>query len=340
MHIVQDMDLYSINYIHFGAPKQWYVIQPCHQKRFETFMQSKGNTKLYILWCYLLNRNIIATFFNQYKSCHEFLRHKTFIVSPTVLENNNIPIQRCVQQAGEFIITYPFGYHSGYNLDFNCAESVNFAMDSWLEIGRKAKPCTCIDDSVVIDVNSLLDGVLNKNVDDQNTKKKRKFDKVIEQDNACVLCSNPPLPNEPLLATNEDSHYKHIHKVCAESVDETYVVKNLVYGVGDIPASRWKLVCLFCKKKEGACMQCCYGKCWKAFHATCALQNDATMNRIHSDTSNPHSLYNGYCPQHDPKRINEKKKQKQVQIKEMANKLQVGLEIHMKWRGGEQYKGK
>ncbi|KAG2211062.1 hypothetical protein INT46_008188 [Mucor plumbeus] len=318
---VEDMDLYSINYIHFGAPKQWYVIQPCHQKRFETFMQT--------------------TFFNQYKSCHEFLRHKTFIVSPTVLENNNIPVQRCVQQAGEFIITYPFGYHSGYNLDFNCAESVNFAMDSWLEIGRKAKPCTCIDDSVVIDVNSLLDGVLNQNVDEQNTKKKkkRKHDEIIEQNNACVLCSNPPLPNEPLLATNENNHYKNIHKICAESVDETYVVKNLVYGIDGIPASRWKLICLFCKKKEGACMQCCYGKCWKAFHATCALENDATMNRIHSDTSSPHSLYNGYCPQHDPKRINEKKKQKEMQTKEMVNKLQVGLEIYMKWRGGEQYKG-
>ncbi|KAG1121963.1 hypothetical protein G6F42_011921 [Rhizopus arrhizus] len=146
---VEDMDLYSINYIHFGAPKQWYVVQPCHQKRFETFMQ--------------------------------------------LLENNNIPIQRCVQQAGEFIITYPFGYHSGYNLDFNCAESVNFAMDSWLEIGRKAKPCTCIDDSVVIDVNSLFDGVLNSTVDHSTTtttttttaKNKRKFDEITRQENAC-----------------------------------------------------------------------------------------------------------------------------------------------------------
>lgn len=292
---------------------------------------------------------MIATFFSQYKSCHEFLRHKTFIVSPTVLENNNIPVQRCVQQAGEFIITYPFGYHSGYNLDFNCAESVNFAMDSWLEIGRKAKPCTCIDDSVVIDVNSLFDGVLNSTIDHSTTTdttaNKRKFSEITQEENACVLCSNPLLDNhhhrhgETLLATNENSHHKHIHKVCAESVDETYIVKNLVHGIDDIPASRWKLVCVYCKKKEGACMQCCYGRCWKAFHATCAIQHDATMKRIHSDASTPHSLYDGYCPQHDPKRIDEKKRLKEAQIKEMAKKFQVGLEVLMKWRGGGMYAG-
>jgi hypothetical protein len=37
---LEDMDLYSINYIHFGAPKQWYSISSSDKPKFEQVMKS------------------------------------------------------------------------------------------------------------------------------------------------------------------------------------------------------------------------------------------------------------------------------------------------------------
>lgn len=37
---LEDMDLYSINYIHFGAPKQWYSISRSDKPKFEEVMKS------------------------------------------------------------------------------------------------------------------------------------------------------------------------------------------------------------------------------------------------------------------------------------------------------------
>ena len=58
-------------------------------------------------------------------------------------------MNRCAQLPGEFILTYPKGYHSGFNLGFNCAESINFATERWLPLGQVAKHCHCIEDSCV-----------------------------------------------------------------------------------------------------------------------------------------------------------------------------------------------
>lgn len=133
---VEDMDLYSINYIHWGAPKHWYAVPQARANALEGVMKQ---------------------FFPSDKNgCPQFLRHKSYLASPTALKSASIKPNTLVQTAGEFVITYPRGYHAGFNMGINCAESVNFALDSWLELGRKARFCRCVSDSVQIDVDALL----------------------------------------------------------------------------------------------------------------------------------------------------------------------------------------
>ena len=42
------------------------------------------------------------------------------------------------QEAGEFMVTFPYAYHAGFNHGFNCAESTNFATERWIEYGKQA----------------------------------------------------------------------------------------------------------------------------------------------------------------------------------------------------------
>ncbi|XP_036284554.1 lysine-specific demethylase 4D-like [Pipistrellus kuhlii] len=119
----EDMDLYSINYLHFGEPKTWYAVPPEHGQRLERLARE--------------------LFPGSSRSCEAFLRHKVALISPTVLRENGVPFSRITQEAGEFMVTFPYGYHAGFNHGFNCAEAINFATPRWVDYGKVASQCSC-----------------------------------------------------------------------------------------------------------------------------------------------------------------------------------------------------
>ena len=135
MH-TEDCDLYSINYLHFGKPKAWYTVPPQHGLKLEELAKT--------------------LFPDLAKKCSSFLRHKTTVISPDILEKNGIPYNKIIQYPGEFMITFPFGYHFGYNLGLNCAEATNFALPRWIDYGKAATICYCRSTNVRINMDQFV----------------------------------------------------------------------------------------------------------------------------------------------------------------------------------------
>ncbi|KAF2978185.1 hypothetical protein EK904_007316, partial [Melospiza melodia maxima] len=96
-----------------------YAIPPEHGKRLERLAQ--------------------GFFPSSSQGCDAFLRHKMTLISPSILKKYGIPFDKVTQEAGEFMITFPYGYHAGFNHGFNCAESTNFATVRWIDYGKAAK---------------------------------------------------------------------------------------------------------------------------------------------------------------------------------------------------------
>jgi len=88
-------------------------------------------------------------------TCSEFLRHKKYLLSPTVLKNAGIDVKTTIQRAGDAIITWPNCYHFGFNTGFNVAESTNFAIPEWIPQGRCARVCMCVPFSVRIGMQNF-----------------------------------------------------------------------------------------------------------------------------------------------------------------------------------------
>ncbi|XP_062233109.1 lysine-specific demethylase JMJ703-like [Phragmites australis] len=115
---VEDHHLYSLNYMHWGAPKMWYGVPGKDAVNLEAAMR----------------KHLPDLFEEQPDLLHNLVTQ----FSPSLLKSEGVPVYRCVQHEGEFVLTFPRAYHAGFNCGFNCAEAVNVAPIDWLPIGQNA----------------------------------------------------------------------------------------------------------------------------------------------------------------------------------------------------------
>ena len=107
----------SINYNHQGKPKLWYGVPECHREKFDRAVKEK---------CSLL-----------FKKDPNILFDVVTMVSPAYLKSQGINICKTLQREGEFIVTFPGSYHSGFSTGLNIGEAVNFVTKTWFDFGFK-----------------------------------------------------------------------------------------------------------------------------------------------------------------------------------------------------------
>ncbi|KAI1891193.1 hypothetical protein AGOR_G00162430 [Albula goreensis] len=113
---IEDHWSYSINYLHWGEPKTWYGVPSVAAEQLEAVMK-KLTPELF-----------------EYQP--DLLHQLVTIMNPNILMAHGVPVVRTNQCAGEFVITFPRAYHSGFNQGYNFAEAVNFCTADWLPAGR------------------------------------------------------------------------------------------------------------------------------------------------------------------------------------------------------------
>ncbi|XP_068104060.1 lysine-specific demethylase 5C [Hyperolius riggenbachi] len=114
---IEDHWSYSINYLHWGEPKTWYGVPSSAAEQLEGVMK-KLTPELF-------------------ESQPDLLHQLVTLMNPNTLMAHGVPVVRTNQCAGEFVITFPRAYHSGFNQGYNFAEAVNFCTADWLPAGRK-----------------------------------------------------------------------------------------------------------------------------------------------------------------------------------------------------------
>ncbi|CAO3597796.1 unnamed protein product [Absidia cylindrospora] len=134
----EDHFTYSINYMHWGETKTWYGVPGEDTTKFEDTM-----------------KKAVPELFEQQPN---LLFQLVTMLSPGRLLKEKVRVYAVDQRPGEFVVTFPKAYHSGFNHGFNFCEAVNFAPVDWLDYGlecaqrykdHRRQPCFSHDELLV-----------------------------------------------------------------------------------------------------------------------------------------------------------------------------------------------
>ncbi|XP_044746979.1 PHD finger protein rhinoceros [Coccinella septempunctata] len=122
----------------------------------------------------------------------------------------------------------------------------------------------------------------------------------------CVLC-----PNKGGAMKCTRSGQKWAHVSCALWIPEVSIgcVEKMepITKISSIPASRWALICVLCRERVGACIQCSVKTCKTAYHVTCAFKHGLEMRAIIEDENADDGVkLRSYCEKHSKSSKKEK----------------------------------
>ncbi|KAG0168879.1 hypothetical protein DFQ30_004217 [Apophysomyces sp. BC1015] len=134
----EDHYTYSVNYMHWGETKTWYGVPGADTAKFEDTM-----------------KRAVPELFEQQP---DLLFQLVTMLSPGRLLKEKVRVYAVDQRPGQFVVTFPKAYHSGFNHGFNFCEAVNFAPLEWIGYGLECakrykeyrrQPCFSHDELLV-----------------------------------------------------------------------------------------------------------------------------------------------------------------------------------------------
>ncbi|CAG8620395.1 9559_t:CDS:10, partial [Scutellospora calospora] len=259
---VEDKDLYSINYIHFGAPKHWYAISPQRADKFEQHMRG---------WFGYASKN-----------CSEFLRHKEFLVSPSALDRAPILYNHVIQREESVNFAFEDWIEIGIRAKSCACRPDSVRIDVRALFGHLLDPD--ISNTIAphskktrIKLSSNSMGTTSTKIvlSPKKGRLKSHHSKAVHP-HQCYLCPNKYSYDEETLEGGEfelisnDDGSQYAHGLCAMFVPETWIASTdgsmadcKIIETEPIPTYRFETECQVCRTKEGACVQCQEAGCAK-----------------------------------------------------------------------------